>query len=264
MKKTLIVLSMVLLAAMLFVSCDNKPKGYTVTFDSTGGSSVSSQLVEKGGKATAPTNPTHTGWGLLRWSAAEDGTEAFDFEKTEITEDITLYAVWQKSYTVGNDGPAGGYIIYDVDADNESGDTDKLKSADCGWRYLETVSEYIGSYKYCTASTGSFGTKTGIGDGKKNTEECLNGESFPLAQMCANHSVKTDSGITFDDWFLPSKEELKTAISSGKVKLYPSSTYASSSEIGGNRYYLVYYSNGITDSSYPYTIDSYALPLRRF
>ena len=268
MKKSLIVLSMVLLAAMLFVSCENKPKGYTVTFDSTGGSAVSSQLVEKGGKATVPANPTHTGWGLLRWSATENGTEAFDFENSEITADITLYAVWQKSYNVGDKGPAGGYIIYDVDADNESGDADNLKSADCGWKYLETNTDYIGgnSAQYCTEATGSFGTGTAIGDGKRNTEECLNGEKFPLAKLCADYSVITDSGITFDDWFLPSIEELKTAISSGKMTLFLSFQYASSSEAAGNKYHLIYYSSSdsINDYTFAYSYASYAVPVRSF
>ena len=270
MKKTLIAVMAVFFATMLIVSCDNSAgsnvlTGYKVTFNSTGGSAVEAQTVEEGGYATVPANPTHTGWGLLRWSTTEDGTEAFDFEKTTITGDITLYAVWQKSYDVGDAGPAGGYIIYDVDADNESGNTDNLKSDDCGWRYLETVSNYIGnSAQYCNESTGSFGTGTEIGDGKKNTEECLNGDNFPLAKMCADYSVKTAAGLTFDDWFLPSKEELKTALSSEKVILFPSFTYASSSEIGNNKYYLVYYSGGINDSSFAYTYSSYALPLRSF
>ena len=40
---------------------------------------------------------------------------------------------------VGMIGPAGGYIFYDVDADNGSGNSDGLESSKCGWRFLEAA-----------------------------------------------------------------------------------------------------------------------------
>jgi len=40
---------------------------------------------------------------------------------------------------VGSRGPAGGYIFYDVDADNDDFDNDGLVSWECGYRYLETA-----------------------------------------------------------------------------------------------------------------------------
>lgn len=42
-------------------------------------------------------------------------------------------------YEVGFLGQAGGYIFYDVDADNESGNADGLISSECGWRFLEAA-----------------------------------------------------------------------------------------------------------------------------
>ena len=45
-------------------------------------------------------------------------------------------------------GPAGGFIFYDCDADNETGNADGLISTECGWRYLEVTPEpYICKYE---------------------------------------------------------------------------------------------------------------------
>ena len=72
---------------------------YTVTFDSKGGSTVASQTIQSGGKATKPSDPTKTGYTFKHWSTTDGGT-AYDFN-TAITGNLTLYAVWQiNTYTV--------------------------------------------------------------------------------------------------------------------------------------------------------------------
>jgi hypothetical protein len=45
----------------------------------------------------------------------------------------------ESTYTVGGTGQAGGIIIYDCDADNDSGNSDGLTSSSTGWRYLEAA-----------------------------------------------------------------------------------------------------------------------------
>jgi len=71
---------------------------YTVTFDSNGGSSVSSQTIVEGGKATQPSNPTRNGYNFAGW-LLNGSTYNFD---SSVTSNITLVAKWtQKSYTVG-------------------------------------------------------------------------------------------------------------------------------------------------------------------
>ena len=45
----------------------------------------------------------------------------------------------RNQYHVGDIGPTGGYIFYDCDADNNSGNKDGLVSTKCGWRFLESA-----------------------------------------------------------------------------------------------------------------------------
>ena len=64
---------------------------YTVTFDTAGGSEVSSIQVLENGNAYAPTT-TREGYVFVEWQL---NGEAFDFN-TPITGDITLTAVWRE------------------------------------------------------------------------------------------------------------------------------------------------------------------------
>ena len=79
-------------------------KVHTVTFDVDGGTTVSTQKVEDGNKATKPEDPTKTDYGFKYWTL--DDSE-FNFN-TPITEDITLKAEWEiNKYTVTFDLDGG-------------------------------------------------------------------------------------------------------------------------------------------------------------
>ena len=67
---------------------------YTVTFDSYGGSKVDPQVVEYGLYAQEPEEPTLKGFTFAYWYL-DDENEAYDFDTTPITEDITLTAKWE-------------------------------------------------------------------------------------------------------------------------------------------------------------------------
>ncbi len=72
---------------------------YLVTFNSDGGTNVSSQTIEKGKKAVKPANPTKKGFEFVEWQFNGKG---FDFN-SEISQDITLEAMWKKqSNSVSN------------------------------------------------------------------------------------------------------------------------------------------------------------------
>ena len=68
---------------------------YNVTFNTNGGSNVTSQEVEENSKATKPNNPTKDKYKFVGWYSDEDLTKEFSFD-TKITKDITLYAKWEE------------------------------------------------------------------------------------------------------------------------------------------------------------------------
>ena len=87
-----------------------KPKTYTITFDTDGGTVVPSQTVKDKGTATEPTAPTKTGYEFKGWLL--DG-KTYDFI-TPVTKDVTLKAKWEKtkveSYTVAFNSADGSDV----------------------------------------------------------------------------------------------------------------------------------------------------------
>ena len=69
---------------------------YTITFDSKGGSAVTSINVKFNDKAPVPTEPTRTGYTFLGWWYIISGTETeFIFGETPVTSNLTLEAKWE-------------------------------------------------------------------------------------------------------------------------------------------------------------------------
>ena len=78
---------------------------YTVTFDSKGGSDVTSQVVLEGSLIDKPTDPTKEPSGdeyydFAGWYEDELYNNPFDFENDTIGESITLYAKWTPAETI--------------------------------------------------------------------------------------------------------------------------------------------------------------------
>ncbi len=103
----------------------------------------------------------------------------------------------EKSYTLGELGPAKGIVFYD-----------KGEYSD-GWRYLEVAP----ATTEISLQWGSFNTLVGntsaeIGEGFNNTEQIVASQEgmemrTHAATYCAELSING-----YDDWFLPSLEEL--------------------------------------------------------
>jgi len=95
MKRIVFLGLVVILMAFGFIGCDNEPETYTVTFDSDGGTAVSTQTVTEGGKAVEPSpNPTKSGFDFVHWFNTADNAE-WDFN-TAVTANLTLKAKWEK------------------------------------------------------------------------------------------------------------------------------------------------------------------------
>jgi len=96
---------------------------------------------------------------------------------------------------IGDIGPAGGIVFYDKE--NYSN----------GWRYLEAApSDQSTSAKWgCLGTSISGADGTNIGTGNQNTIDIMAGCSTSgiAARLCANLELNG-----YDDWFLPSKDEL--------------------------------------------------------
>ncbi|MFF2179475.1 InlB B-repeat-containing protein [Lysinibacillus sp. NPDC058147] len=69
---------------------------YTVTFDSNGGSKVSFQTVSYRELLKAPSNPAKEGHIFAGWFKDAELTTTWDFTKDAVTENLTLYAKWNK------------------------------------------------------------------------------------------------------------------------------------------------------------------------
>ena len=106
------------------------------------------------------------------------------------------------SFKVGDRGPAGGTVFYD-----------KGTSSD-GWRYLEAApveTEFTALWGWQTIEYGKWNLSSAIGSGKTNTARILGATADITwtshdgyaALLCARLNANG-----FNDWFLPSIEEL--------------------------------------------------------
>ena len=266
---------------------------YTVIFklgEGTG-TGFDAQTVTEGGKATKPAvnpKPNDVYKSFAYWTA--DGTNEFKFDETAVTSDIELTAVYRDSI-VGDTGPAGGYIFY-VNPNYDA------ESTDNNWKYLEaapsdltianadgtTSSKIIFGYnmmfdgssyvsQICTTentSDGATGENAAIGQGEYNTTKIVQKMSMAVkntsnpqgttsdhaARLCSEYGKDTD----YDDWFLPSLEELKLMYTNLYKKGIGSFTgrgdgetyYWSSSEYNSGSAWVLDFFNGGAKSHFRY------------
>ena len=71
--------------------------GYTVAFDTRGGSTVPSAMTAQNKTMAAPADPERSGYTFAGWYKDADCTQAWDFAKDAVTADMTLYAKWTKN-----------------------------------------------------------------------------------------------------------------------------------------------------------------------
>lgn len=81
---------------IIFVALDLKNPGFTITFDSKGGSDVAPQNQMYGELLSVPENPTREGYEFRGWYVDFACDDAWDVQEDIIESDITLYAGWEK------------------------------------------------------------------------------------------------------------------------------------------------------------------------
>ena len=259
-KRNLIFLSLLILGVLLINGCGGLvvPLTYTVTYNGNGNTSgvvpIDANLYEQGALVTVlgKENLVKIGYTFVCWNTAANGSGTDLTEGSAFTmgaSDVTLFAKWTPLYTLRDIGPAGGYIFYD-----------KGNYSD-GWQYLEAApasTEPAGSLKWSINYMFIGGTATGIGTGQSNTTKIvawLNNysETNRAAQFCDDlvfYNCYEYICAPYDDWFLPSKDELNQMYLNLKVfgvGGFAGGYYWSSSE---PNFYLAWYQNFGDGSQY--------------
>ena len=86
-----------ILAIVLILGYGIANNGYTVTFDSKGGTDVVAQDKMYGDHVDLPEPPTREGYVFTGWYADENCVNVWDMENYIVNDDLTLYAGWEKA-----------------------------------------------------------------------------------------------------------------------------------------------------------------------
>jgi len=157
------------------------------------------------------------------------------------------------SYKVGDTGPAGGLIFYDKGNNNG------------GWRYLEAAPIDIQA-KWSVYGTQVGNTQTSIGSGKRNTQLIV--EKFKQTSGEWDTAAQQVDELVyggFDDWFMPSRDELDQMYGNLKRRNlgdFKNDDYWSSTE---NQYHVHAqdFSNGFMGGGFPKSYEKFVRPIRQ-
>jgi len=229
MRNKLLVFVFISLLLVSFLSCDIEQQAeiYTVIFATQGGTVTEplTKQVTNGGAYGELVTIVREGYIFEGWWTGADGagTEVVSTTHVSITSDQTLYAKWRVP-EVGKAGQAGGYVFFDKGTYNtEYGTWDGTDwtpegDGDEAWRYLEAAPA---DYEVSNTVWGGYETFVGanatdIGTGTSNTSTIIAkfGDAEPYqnktdyAAKVSADLVVPKNGVVYDDWFLPSKDEL--------------------------------------------------------
>ncbi len=157
------VVACVLALVLLLLGCDLLPGGapdgdgateYTIIFEANGGSLVSQQTVEEGGKITKPADPTKADHTFQGWYKESTFVSAWDFDVDTVSQDITLYAKWTSAGLFLHFDPNGGTGSIDSIQFNPA-ETKQLAFMDSqitreGYKFISwnTVPDRVGGTEY--------------------------------------------------------------------------------------------------------------------
>ena len=130
---------------------------YNVTFETNGGTIVSSQKIESGNTATKPSDPTKKGYTFIGWYSDEALNTLYDFASA-VNNDITLYAKWAiDTFTVSFDVKGGSETIDDQTVEYNSTVTKPTDPTKDGYTFggWYTSSYYLTEYNFSSKVTKS-------------------------------------------------------------------------------------------------------------
>jgi hypothetical protein len=162
------------------------------------------------------------------------------------------------AYKIGDTGPAGGLIFYDKG--NSQG----------GWRYLEAAPAEMETTAILASQVPSmlYPKEKAVGMGKINTADSMDvmnnmGGGFDTAVRYCD-DLETGG---FDDWFLPSQDELNWMYGNlhrRSLGVFRNSRYWSSTTDGGNLSYCIDFTDGKVHSAYGYEARYRVRAVRQF
>ena len=208
MKKTLIVLMMVLLSAMFIVSCNNNansPVIHKVTFDPDNNSEATVKEVNDGDTVSEPAAPTKTGYIFAGWYEGETKFES----TTKITKDYSLKAKWILLPVVGDTVEYGKYPD-DYDVADLKGDavTWKVLRVDAANSRILVISENVLEKRVWNStiisSYGDASVRTYLND------DIYNNYSLSSCKNILNVDTDGNAGSGSDHLFLLSDTEVST------------------------------------------------------
>lgn len=185
---------------------------FTVTYNANGafgGAVPAPQIIQENALVTVSVNVntlhkndappvTQESFNFLGWNTSADGSGTHynaGSGSFTVTTDTTLYAEWGP-YQMRDQGPAGGWIIYDKGSFSND------------WRYIEAAPEDISAkQEWGTSGTTTGATGINVGDGKQNTDLIIANDSTSEAALACTNLSLNRWGITYDDWYLPSENE---------------------------------------------------------
>lgn len=83
-----------IIAMIIVLSMGMKNSGFTISFDSQGGTYVESQKLMYGDHVTAPADPTREGYEFVGWFRDRNGQSQWNIDNDTVVEAMTLYAIW--------------------------------------------------------------------------------------------------------------------------------------------------------------------------
>lgn len=85
-----------ILVIIVFLAIDLQNPGFTISFDSNGGTDVPAHNQMYGEHLEVPEPPTREGYAFTGWYVDHACFEPWDVENDIIEADMTLYAGWEK------------------------------------------------------------------------------------------------------------------------------------------------------------------------